>query len=53
LLDYAKKTVFPLPMSATAHQLFMQAAAAGHGGEDDAAVVKVFPGITLPAPRGA
>jgi 3-hydroxyisobutyrate dehydrogenase len=51
VLDYAKKTVFPLPMSATAHQLFMQAAAAGHGGEDDAAVVKVFPGITLPAPR--
>ncbi|CAN7419915.1 NAD(P)-binding domain-containing protein [Pseudoduganella sp. LjRoot289] len=50
VLDYAKKSVFPLPMSATAHQMFMQASAAGHGGEDDSAVVKVFPGITLPAP---
>jgi putative dehydrogenase len=48
VLDYAKKSVFPLPLSATAHQMFMQASAAGHGGEDDAAVVKIFPGITLP-----
>jgi 3-hydroxyisobutyrate dehydrogenase len=31
--------------------MFMQASAAGHGGEDDSAVVKVFPGITLPAAR--
>jgi 3-hydroxyisobutyrate dehydrogenase len=51
VLDYAKKNVFPLPLSATAHQMFMQASAAGHGGEDDSAVVKVFPGITLPAAR--
>jgi 3-hydroxyisobutyrate dehydrogenase len=49
VLDYAKKQVFPLPLSATAHQMFMQAAAAGHGGEDDAAVVKIFPGIDLPS----
>jgi L-threonate 2-dehydrogenase len=49
VLDYAKKSVFPLPLSAAAHQMFMQASAAGHGGEDDAAVVKIFPGITLPA----
>ena len=48
VLDYAKKSVFPLPMSATAHQMFMQASAAGHGGEDDSAVIKTFPGITLP-----
>ena len=48
VLDYAKKSVFPLPLSATAHQMFMQAAAAGHGAEDDAAVIKIFPGITLP-----
>jgi putative dehydrogenase len=48
VLDYAKKSVFPLPLSATAHQMFMQASAAGHGGEDDAAVVKIFPGIALP-----
>ncbi len=48
VLDYAKKSVFPLPLSANAHQMFMQASAAGHGGEDDSAVIKGFPGITLP-----
>jgi 3-hydroxyisobutyrate dehydrogenase len=48
VLDYAKKSVFPLPLSATAHQMFMQAAAAGHGSEDDSAVIKIFPGIALP-----
>jgi 3-hydroxyisobutyrate dehydrogenase len=48
VLDYAKKSVFPLPLSAAAHQMFMQASAAGHGGEDDSAVVKIFPGIDLP-----
>lgn len=53
VLDYAKKSVFPLPLSATAHQMFMQASAAGHGGEDDSAVIKVFPGIDLPLPRSA
>jgi putative dehydrogenase len=31
----------------------MQASAAGHGGEDDSAVIKLFPGITLPAARKA
>jgi 3-hydroxyisobutyrate dehydrogenase len=49
VLDYAKKSVFPLPLSATAHQMFMQASAAGFGGEDDSAVIKTFPGIDLPA----
>ena len=48
VLDYAKKSVFPLPLSAAAHQMYMQASAAGHGGEDDSAVIKIFPGITLP-----
>jgi putative dehydrogenase len=51
VLDYAKKNVFPLPLSATAHQMFMQASAAGHGGEDDSAVVKIFPGIDLPTKK--
>lgn len=51
VLDYAKKSVFPLPLSAAAHQMFMQASAAGYGGEDDSAVVKIFPGIELPAAR--
>jgi 3-hydroxyisobutyrate dehydrogenase len=53
VLDYAKKNIFPLPLSATAHQMFMQASAAGHGAEDDSAVIKTFPGITLPGKRGA
>jgi putative dehydrogenase len=52
VLDYAKKSVFPLPLASTAHQMFMQASAAGHGGEDDSAVVKIFPGIALPS-KGA
>ena len=51
VLDYAKKSVFPLPLSAAAHQMYMSASAAGHGGEDDSAVIKVFPGITLPEPK--
>jgi 3-hydroxyisobutyrate dehydrogenase len=52
VLDTARATKFPLPLSATAHQMFMQASTAGHGREDDSAVIKIFPGIELPAPRG-
>src|SRR3982751_3149978 len=48
VLDMARATKFPLPLSATAHQMFMQASSAGHGREDDAAVIKIFPGIELP-----
>jgi 3-hydroxyisobutyrate dehydrogenase len=48
VLDTARATKFPLPLSATAHQMFMQASSAGHGREDDSAVIKIFPGITLP-----
>jgi 3-hydroxyisobutyrate dehydrogenase len=29
--------------------MFMQASTAGHGREDDSAVIKIFPGIDLPA----
>jgi L-threonate 2-dehydrogenase len=42
---------FPLPLTATAHQMFLAASAHGHGGEDDSAVVKVFAalaGLDLP-----
>ena len=53
VLDTARASKFPLPLSATAHQMFMQASAAGHGGEDDSAVVKIFPGIPLPAAKPA
>lgn len=52
VLDTAKKSAFPLPLTATAHQMFMMAAAAGRGGEDDSAVVKIFPGIELPQKKG-
>ncbi|TFZ05442.1 NAD(P)-dependent oxidoreductase [Ramlibacter henchirensis] len=50
VLDVARATKFPLPLSSTAHQMFMQASSAGHGREDDSAVIKVFPGIELPRP---
>jgi L-threonate 2-dehydrogenase len=49
VLDTARATKFPLPLSATAHQMFMAASTAGYGREDDSAVIKTFPGITLPA----
>jgi 3-hydroxyisobutyrate dehydrogenase len=48
VLDTARASKFPLPLAATAHQMFMQASSAGHGKEDDAAVIKIFPGISLP-----
>lgn len=48
VLDTARATKFPLPLSATAHQMFMQASTAGYGREDDSAVIKIFPGIELP-----
>ena len=48
VLDTARATKFPLPLSATAHQMFMQASTAGYAKEDDAAVIKIFPGISLP-----
>ncbi len=50
VLDSGRELGMPLPLTATAHQMFLQAAAAGHGAEDDAAVVKIFPGVPLPAP---
>ncbi|VXC79237.1 putative dehydrogenase, with NAD(P)-binding Rossmann-fold domain [Burkholderia sp. 8Y] len=48
VLDTARSTKFPLPLSAAAHQMFMMASTAGHGGEDDSAVIKIFPGIDVP-----
>ena len=48
VLDTARTSKFPLPLSATAHQMFMQASTAGYGREDDSAVIKIFPGIELP-----
>jgi 3-hydroxyisobutyrate dehydrogenase len=48
VLDTARTSKFPLPLSAAAHQMFMMASTAGHGGEDDSAVIKIFPGIEVP-----
>ena len=48
VLDMARTTKFPLPLSSTAHQMFMQASSAGFAREDDSAVIKIFPGIALP-----
>ncbi|MFZ9551830.1 MAG: L-threonate dehydrogenase [Hylemonella sp.] len=48
VLDMARASKFPLPMSSTAHQMFMQASSAGFAKEDDSAVIKIFPGIELP-----
>lgn len=51
VLDTARASKFPLPLAATAHQMFSMASSAGHGHEDDAAVIKIFPGIELPGGR--
>jgi 3-hydroxyisobutyrate dehydrogenase len=48
VLDTARASRFPLPMASLAHQMFMMASAAGHGNDDDSAVIRNYPGITLP-----
>ena len=51
VLDAARKLSFPLPLAAAAHQLYLATAAAGHGAEDDSAVIKFYAelaGIALP-----
>ena len=51
VLDQARALTFPLPMASAAHQLFLAAAASGHGGRDDAFVIRVWEalaGIALP-----
>jgi putative dehydrogenase len=42
VLDTGKALRFPLPLAASAHQMFLMGAAAGLGREDDAAVVQVY-----------
>ncbi len=56
VLDSAKKMTFPLPITAAAHQMFLAAAGAGLGYEDDISVVKVYQalsGIKLPTKKRA
>ncbi len=42
VLDQARTLGFPLPLAAAAHQLFLGAAALGHGAKDDAFVIRVW-----------
>ena len=54
VLDAARALGFPLPLAATAHQLYLATAAAGHGAEDDSAVIKFYAllaGLDLPPER--
>jgi len=53
VLDTARASKFPLPLASTAHQMFMQASTAGYAKEDDSAVIKIFPGITLPGAKAS
>jgi len=46
--DTAQALNFPLHLGSTAYQMFTSASNAGHGHEDDSAVVKIFKGINLP-----
>ncbi len=55
VLDQARALSFPAPLAAAAHQLFLAAAALGHGGKDDAFVIRVWEaltGIALPVKHG-
>ena len=54
VLDQAHALSFPLPLASAAHQLFLAAAAAGHGAADDAFVIRVWEalaGIALPGEK--
>lgn len=51
--DTAKALNFPLPLASTALNMFLTASNAGHGKEDDSAVIKIFNGIILPEQEGA
>jgi L-threonate 2-dehydrogenase len=51
VLDLARASKFPLPLSSAAHQMFMHASTAGYGKEDDSAVIKIFPGVELPVQK--
>jgi 3-hydroxyisobutyrate dehydrogenase-like beta-hydroxyacid dehydrogenase len=46
VLDQARALTFPLPMASAAHQLFLAAAASGHGARDDAFVIRVWQALT-------
>jgi 3-hydroxyisobutyrate dehydrogenase-like beta-hydroxyacid dehydrogenase len=52
--DLARAVSFPTPLAAQAHQMFVSARAQGHGGVDDAFVIRAYQalsGIALPGDR--
>ncbi|WP_034713410.1 L-threonate dehydrogenase [Acidovorax sp. JHL-9] len=53
VLDLAKESQFPLPLTSTAYQMYANASSAGLGSEDDTAIIKTFPGLKLPERKGA
>ncbi len=52
VLEAGKQLRFPLPLSALAHQMYLMAASAGLGREDDSAVVKIFEQLARIEVRG-
>ncbi len=53
VLDQARALTFPLPLASAAHQLFLAASASGHGGRDDAFVIRVWQALTgIALPHG-
>ena len=50
--DTGKALRFPLSLASTAFKMFTEASNAGHGKEDDSAVIKIFSGIELPKKGG-
>ncbi len=48
VMETGKALNFPLPLAATAHQMFISASNEGFGHQDDSAVIKTFKGISLP-----
>ena len=49
--ETTREQEMPAPMAAAALQQFVMARAQGLGQEDDAAVIKIFPGIELPSQK--
>ena len=53
--DLARSVAFPTPLAAQAHQLFISARAQGHGGKDDAFVIRAYQALSdfrLPGEEG-
>ena len=44
--DMGRQEKFPLPVAATALQMFLATAAAGMGGDDDSSVARMIAGVT-------